>query len=322
MLDGFHRKIDYMRISVTDRCNLRCRYCMPPEGIPWMDMQDILTYEEIEHLCRIFAGMGIRKLKITGGEPFVRRGICDLIERLKQIPGIDKVTLTTNGTLVLPHLQRLKNMHIDGINFSLDTLDPETFYAITGRTGHEAVLSAIQKAIHLGIDNIKINCVPIKGMNEAEIVSLAAMAMHQSIHVRFIEMMPIGLGKEFAAVSEEDILKCLEDAFGASKPLKGVFGNGPAHYYHLPGFTGHIGFISAMSHRFCESCNRVRLTSDGHLKTCLFYDRGIDLKYYLRKGYSDTAIGGQIAAALLQKPAHHDLQNETPESKGMSQIGG
>lgn len=322
MIDGFQRKIDYMRLSVTDRCNLRCSYCMPPEGIPYMDMQEILTYEETIHLCRIFARMGIRKLKVTGGEPFVRRGICDLIERLKQIPGIDKVTLTTNGMLIAPYLQRLKDMHIDGINFSLDTLDPDTFYKITGRCGQETVMAAIEEALRLHIGNIKINCVPMKGINESEIISIASLAMHHPIHVRFIEMMPIGSGRQFMAVSETDILHCLETAFGKAIPLNGVFGNGPARYYHLPGFIGHIGFISAMSHRFCESCNRVRLTSDGHLKTCLFYDNGIDLKYYLRNGYNDTVIAKHISQALLAKPEHHDLQTETPESKGMSQIGG
>lgn len=322
MIDGFHRTIDYLRLSVTDRCNLRCRYCMPPEGVPYISMQEILTYEEIERLCRIFAGMGIRKLKVTGGEPFVRRGICDLIDRLKQIPDIEKVTLTTNGLLIAPYLWRLKNMRIDGINFSLDTLNPDTFFSITGRHGHAAVMAAIDEALQLGIGNIKINCVPIRDVNDSEILALAALAIDRPIHVRFIEMMPIGSGRQFQAIPEDEILKRLEQAFGPATALDGVYGNGPAHYYHLPGFTGHIGFISAMSHRFCESCNRVRLTSDGHLKTCLFYHNGIDLKHYLRNGCNDEVIAGHIACALTAKPEHHDLQNEMPESKGMSQIGG
>lgn len=322
MIDGFHRNIDYIRISVTDRCNLRCRYCMPPEGITCMPMEEILSYEEIERLCHIFAGMGIHKIKITGGEPFVRKDLCHLLAHLKQIPGIDKVTLTTNGILTLPWLDELKKIDIDGINFSLDTLDPDTFYRISGSHDHQTVVNAIHAAIESGIQNIKINCVPMSGINDDDIADIAGMAKTYPIHVRFIEMMPIGLGKNYIAVSENEICKKLENIYGTLLPLDKSFGNGPARYYHIRGFQGHIGFISAMSHRFCHACNRVRLTSDGYLKTCLFYEEGINLKYYLRNEYSDEAISEQIVLALKQKPEHHDLSDQIPESKGMSQIGG
>lgn len=322
MIDRFHRNIDYIRLSVTDRCNLRCRYCMPAEGISCMPMGEILTYEELERLCRIFAGLGIHKIKITGGEPFVRKDLCHLLTRLKQIPGIDNVTLTTNGVLILPWLDELKKIDIDGINFSLDTLNPATFYLISGSHEHKTVLNAIQTAIETGIHNIKINCVPMSGINDTDITAIAGLAQKYPVHVRFIEMMPIGLGKNYTAVSEEEICQKLESAYGPLLPLDGVFGNGPARYYHIHGFRGHIGFISAMSHRFCQSCNRVRLTSDGYLKTCLFYEEGINLKYYLRNGYNDKAISEQIVLALNQKPEHHDLLDQVPESKGMSQIGG
>ena len=301
MIDGFNRTIDYIRLSVTDRCNLRCRYCMPPDGISCLPMREILTYEEIEHLCRIFADLGIRKVKITGGEPFVRKNICHLIRRIKQIPGIDSVTLTTNGTLALQHLEELKAIGIDGINFSLDTLQPTVFHQITGRNGLEEVLAAINRAVSLQIPNIKINCVPVRDFNLPEIPDIAALAKNYPVHVRFIEMMPIGLSLE---------------------PIDGIFGNGPAHYYHIPGFIGHIGFISAMSHMFCDKCNRIRLTTDGQLKTCLFYENGTDLKYLIRNNCSDEELRQQVCLALQSKPQHHEISSLPPELRGMSQIGG
>lgn len=322
MIDGFHRPIDYIRLSVTDRCNLRCRYCMPPDGISCIPMTEILTYEEIVRLCRILADMGIHKIKVTGGEPFARKGICRLIEQLKAIPGIDAVTLTTNGILALPHIPALKQIGIDGINFSLDTLNPETFFSISGSHDYQTVINSIYAALDAEIPNIKINCVPMSGINDSEIPAIAELAKEHPIHVRFIEMMPIGFGKNYTAIPEDSLLRQLEKAYGTILPVEGTFGNGPAKYYHIPDFKGHIGFISAMSHRFCESCNRIRLTSDGHLKTCLFYENGTDLKYLLRNGFDDNAIVKQISSALQHKPEHHDLQNQIPESKGMSQIGG
>lgn len=322
MIDGFHRTIDYIRISVTDRCNLRCRYCMPPEGISCLPMQEILTYEEIVRLCRIFAHLGIQKVKITGGEPFVRKNVCHLITQIKQIPGIRSVTITTNGILTRPHLESLKSIGIDGINFSLDTLNPATFCQITGRNGLEDVLAAIHQAVLLDIPNIKINCVPMHGINVSEVSKIAAFAKDAPIQVRFIEMMPIGLGKDFQFVSESQIIKYLLDTYGHLEPVNIKLGNGPAHYYHISGFKGHIGFISAMSHMFCEQCNRIRLTTDGQLKTCLFYEEGIDLKYLLRSGANDEKMQQQIRSALLNKPQHHEMSSLSPEHRGMSQIGG
>lgn len=322
MIDGFRRTIDYIRLSVTDRCNLRCRYCMPPEGITCLPMHEILSYEETIHLCEIFAGLGIHKIKITGGEPFVRRNICHLIREIKAIPGIDSVTVTTNGTMALQHLEELKSIGIDGINFSLDTLNPEIFKQITGSDGLSDVLCAIDRAAALDIPNIKINCVPVQGVNTQDIPDIAAFAKDSPIHVRYIEMMPIGLGKEFQTVTEADIRQILETAYGPLQPIEGRFGNGPAHYSHIAGFKGHIGFISAMSHMFCEQCNRVRLTADGQMKTCLFYESGIDLKGLLRNHYSDEEIAHHIALALQDKPKDHDLDSLSPEHRGMSQIGG
>ena len=322
MLDGFCRTIDYIRLSVTDRCNLRCRYCMPPEGIACLPMHEILSYEETIHLCRIFARLGIHKVKITGGEPFVRRNICHLIGEIKTIPGIDSVTVTTNGTLALQHLEELKSIGIDGINFSLDTLDHNIFRQITGTDALTDVLHAIDRAIALDIPNIKINCVPVKELNIQDIPKIAAFAKGAPIHVRYIEMMPIGLGKNFQTVSETDIRQLLESAYGPLQPVEGSFGNGPAHYSHIAGFKGHIGFISAMSHMFCEQCNRIRLTADGQMKTCLFYENGIDLKGLLRNHCSDEEIAHHINLALKDKPKDHDLDSLSPEHRGMSQIGG
>lgn len=322
MLDGFCRTIDYIRLSVTDRCNLRCRYCMPPEGITCLPMHEILSYEETIHLCKIFAGLGIRKVKITGGEPFVRRDVCHLIRAIKAIPGIENVTVTTNGILALRHLEELKAIGIDGINFSLDTLNSEIFRQITGTDALSDVLTAIDRAIALEIPNIKINCVPVQGLNTGDIPGIAAFSKDYPIHVRFIELMPIGLGKGFQPVPESDICRILESVYGSLQPAEGTFGNGPAHYSHIDGFKGHIGFISAMSHMFCEQCNRIRLTTDGQLKTCLFYENGVDLKALLRNHHSDEEITHQISLALHDKPKHHDLDSLSPEHRGMSQIGG
>ena len=322
MLDGFCRTIDYIRLSVTDRCNLRCRYCMPPEGITCLPMHEILSYEEIVHLCEIFAKLGIRKVKITGGEPFVRKNICHLIRSIKAIPGIESVTVTTNGIMALKHLEELKSIDIDGINFSVDTLDSDIFRQITGTDALSDVLKAIDRAIALEIPNIKINCVPVQGLNTEDIPGIAAFAKNYPIHVRFIELMPIGLGKDFRSVSESDICRILESVYGSLQKTEGTFGNGPAHYSHIDGFKGHIGFISAMSHMFCEQCNRIRLTADGQLKTCLFYENGVDLKTLLRNQHSDEEIMHQISLALHDKPKHHDLDSLSPEHRGMSQIGG
>ena len=244
------------------------------------------------------------------------------LKKIKQIPGIDSVTLTTNGTLALQHLEELKAIGIDGINFSLDTLKPAVFQQITGGRGLENVLIAINKAVSLQIPNIKINCVPVRDFNLSEIPDIAALAEDHPIHVRFIEMMPIGLGKDFQMISEAEICHLLKDTYGSLEPIDGIFGNGPAHYYHIPGFKGHIGFISAMSHMFCDGCNRIRLTTDGQLKTCLFYENGIDLKSLIRNNCSDEELRQQVCLALQSKPQHHEISSLPPELRGMSQIGG
>lgn len=324
MIDGYGRTIDYIRISVTDRCNLRCVYCMPEEGIEMVSHRDILSYDEICRLAEIFVSLGIKKIKLTGGEPLARRGVPGLASELKQIPGMEQVTLTTNGILLNEQMKSLAEAGIDGINISLDTLNPQVFQKITRRDMFEDVKKGFEKALEYPGIPLKVNCVPmgIPGQNPTEV---ARLALEYPIHVRFIEMMPIGLGKQFQGCSENEILAELQSEYGKYTKFQGRLGNGPGHYYVFPGFSGKIGFISAVSHKFCESCNRVRLTAQGYLKTCLQYDVGSDLREMLRNGSSDLEIRCRIEETIRRKPAGHkfgEVFSEHGEKHMMSQIGG
>lgn len=326
MTDGYGRVIDYIRISVTDRCNLRCVYCMPPEGVQSVCHDAILRYDEILRLAEIFASLGIQKIKLTGGEPLVRKGLPQLVADLKQIPGIGRVTITTNGLGLKEQMQALAGAGIDGINLSLDTLNPAVFEKITRRPAFDQVTEGLQEALKYPEIPLKINCVPMK-MAGQNVVEIAKLARNYKIHVRYIEMMPIGLGKNYGFQSEEEILEELETAYGPCHPFDGTLGNGPGHYVSFEGFAGKIGFISAISHKFCERCNRVRLTSQGFLKTCLQYERGADLRELLRGGASDEEIRSAAEAAIRSKPASHQFlqRRETDtdkETHTMSQIGG
>jgi len=324
MIDHYGRDIDYARISITDRCNLRCVYCMPETGIDKVSCDDILSYEQIVRVCRVLARQGIRKLKITGGEPLARKDVPSLIACLKAIPGIEHVSLTTNGVSLAVVAQELTEAGLDSINISLDTLDPDRYRLLTRRGSVHDVLLGIAGAAAAGIQSIKINCVPIAGMNDQDLVSLAALAQNQDIHVRFIEMMPIGLGKQFRRVEPDLLRKLLEEAYGTMELYRGKLGNGPARYYSLPGFRGKIGFISAVSECFCEKCNRVRLTADGVLKTCLHLDEGVSLLPALSQD-NDDLLKQQIGWAIRNKPAKHDFASEASwgmERRMMSQIGG
>ena len=322
MLDGFGRTIDYLRVSVTDRCSLRCAYCMPAEGVQWLEHGQILRYEDILRLLRIFASLGVKKIKITGGEPLVRKGVAGLIGEIKAIEGIEQVTLTTNGVALKEQLPALLQAGIDGVNLSLDTLDRARFAEITRRDALPQVLEGLDAALAAPGLRLKINCVAQAG-REDDWVSLAGLAREHPIAVRFIEPMPIGLGGGLADCTEADIRAALERAYGSLAPFDAVLGNGPAKYWALPGFSGNIGFISAVSHQFCESCNRVRLTATGYLKTCLQYDVGADLRPMLEQ--PDEALKAAIAAAIQNKPKAHQFsaaQVENREAHIMSQIGG
>jgi len=324
MFDRYGRNIDYLRISVTDRCNLRCVYCMPAEGIENLEHDDILTYKEILTVVKTVSKVGIKKIKITGGEPLVRKGIVNLVRSIKAVEGIEEVTMTTNGVFFADMADSLLEAGLDSVNFSVDTLNPETFSKISRRDCFDQVLRGLRKAVELGI-RTKINCVPIAELNGSDLAELLKVAQNYPVDVRFIELMPIGLGKSYSPVSNEKLYKLIEDKFGALRPSEIRHGNGPAVYYNIEGFKGSIGFISAVSEEFCESCSRIRLTADGNLKLCLHYNKGIALKPLLRSNVSREKLKEAISDAIYNKPEHHGFNRnccEKPESKSMAQIGG
>lgn len=324
MLDGIGRTIDYLRISVTDKCNLRCQYCMPKEGIRLIPHEALLTLEEIARVCRLMAGLGIKKVRITGGEPLVRKNIGKLIADIRAIPQIEDIALTTNGVLFAPMAEELRRVGLDRINLSLDTLNPEVFARITGKNE----LAAVRRAMAVALENdmaVKINCVPCRQLNDGDVVSMARVAKEYPVDVRFIELMPIGCGALFDGIPSGEILSRMEAVFGEAKAVTERLGNGPAEYYCFEGFQGKIGFISPLSHKFCDRCNRVRLTAEGRLKLCLHYDHGIDLRELLRdETMDDEHIRERIIDAVAQKPeAHHfEGQNEDVDKRKMYQIGG
>lgn len=326
MLDQYKRKIDYMRISVTDRCNLRCRYCMPADGIEQMACKDLLSYEEILRLCRIFAQLGIKKIKLTGGEPLVRLGICNLIQQIKQISGIEQVTITTNGVLLPQMAEELIKTGIDGINISLDTLQRDKFLELTRRDQVADVLAGIERLMELGYKNIKINCVPILEINGNQIAEIVGLAKKYPLVVRFIELMPIGNITGYTAIHRDFIMETLQNRYGELIPYQSSLGNGPASYFSLPKFKGKIGFIDAIHHKFCEACNRVRLTSNGFMKLCLQYNVGVDLKQMLRSDADDVYLKQVIKKNIYKKPLEHHFYDESVaqirDERNMFQVGG
>jgi len=323
MLDKLGRTIDYMRISVTDRCNLRCVYCMPPEGIACISHAEILRYEEIIRVVKAGVALGINKYRITGGEPLVRKGIVDFVRMVKQTPGVHTVSLTTNGVLFAGMGEALKEAGLDAVNFSLDCMDAECFHRLTRVDAWDDVMSGVRKALELGLKT-KINCVPMDDGDSGDWVRLAALAKDNVLDVRFIEMMPIGLGQGYKAVSNDTVRDRLEQAYGEPSHSNRVHGSGPAEYVDFPEFKGSVGFISAMSHAFCGSCNRVRLTADGLLKPCLCYPDGLNVKTLLRSGVSDEALRTAIAETIISKPLQHNFceAGGVPENRKMVQIGG
>lgn len=324
--DTYDRQIDYLRISITDRCNLRCRYCMP-EDLEFVPHSDILRYEELLKLTEIFAGQGIRKAKVTGGEPLVRRGCTDFIKKLKRIKGIENVTLTTNGVLLEQCLPELVEAGIDGINVSLDSLKRERFAQITGRDEFEQVWRGIEKAVSSGM-KVKLNCVPLREYNADEIPDFIELARSRKVDVRFIEIMPIGRGKQFQPLPTQEIIDLLTNCYPGVHTVTEKRGNGPAVYYKGDDFAGCVGFIGAVHEKFCSSCNRIRLTSEGFLKLCLYYDKGLDLREMLRSQKSDEVIAAAIAGAIQDKPREHHFSSQMAEvgqdscNTGMSRIGG
>lgn len=321
MTDKYGRIIDYMRVSIIDRCNLRCQYCMPTD-IKWIPPQEILSLEEITEICRQASQIGIKKIKVTGGEPLIRKGCVDLIRMLKEIPGIEQVTLTTNGVLLAQYAEQLNNAGLDAINVSLDTLDPEKYRKITQSDALADVLDGISAIEKYDIP-LKINSVLQRGVNDSDWQELIGLAKDRRIDVRFIEMMPIGHGKQFDPISNAEILQKLREHYGAVEEVEKVRGNGPATYCHIPAFTGNIGFISAIHGKFCSACNRIRLTSTGQIKPCLCYEDHISLKEAVRSGRTDE-IQKLLLSAIDRKPDGHrfDESELITEKHEMAQIGG
>ena len=324
MIDAHGRRIDYMRISLTDRCNLRCRYCTPEEIIS-IGHEEILRFEEILEICRHAVTLGITKFKITGGEPLVRRGCISFLRNLKSIPGVEQVTITTNGVLLKDCLPELEEIGINGINISLDTLDRKTYEHITRRDEFSRVWDAILAAQASKICT-KINCVLLKGVNDHEFINLVNLAKDYQLNVRFIEIMPIGFGKGLEGYCREELLELLSKNYSDYEIENRVLGNGPASYITIPGFKGSIGFIDAIHGKFCDKCNRIRLTSDGILKLCLYYENGIDLKKLLRNGASEEEVLEAMRKTIYKKPTEHQFhlmaKEGSEELKKMSQIGG
>lgn len=320
LFDSFQRGIDYLRISVTDRCNLRCIYCMSSEGVPLIPHGDLLSYEEICAVVRAAGALGIMKVRLTGGEPLVRSELPILIRMLSQIEGIDDISLSTNGTLLKKYALELKQAGLKRVNVSLDTLKAGRFRHIT-RLGELAdVLDGIEAAIGADLCPVKINMVVMRRINDDEVLDFASMTCKEGWHVRFIELMPFTDVTEFVPSSE---VRQRIELIGALEPCWPKTGNGPAKYFRLPGATGTIGFISPMTQRFCSSCNRIRLTSCGRLCSCLLSYDGIDLKEPLRSNASIQEIKQLIVEAVASKPEHHHLTDAAVLVKRkMYQIGG
>lgn len=323
MTDRFGRTIDYLRISVTDRCNLRCTYCMPAEGVPLINHKEILTYEEILRIVSLLAKLGIKKVRITGGEPLVRKNLSTLVAGIKAIEGIEKVVLTTNGMLLSEQLPELVEAGLDGVNISIDAIEDDIYHEITRREGVERVLASIDDALRYPHLKVKLNCVPTS-TNFTQIIPMVSRFLQdERLSLRFIELMPIGLGQDGVGISEKTLRELLESEYGELTPLPHVPTDGPCKYFKLERLPGKVGFISAVSNCFCSECNRIRLTSSGFLKTCLQYDRGIELRPIM--GESDEVLLSLMQSAILDKPERHKF-TETgfahAEQHIMSQIGG
>jgi GTP 3',8-cyclase len=321
--DAFGRSIEYLRISVTDRCNFRCLYCMPEEGLQWLPRSEILSYEEIAEVVTQLAPLGLRRVRLTGGEPTIRPELEKLVALLRAIPGIEDIALSTNGSRFPEHAPRLKAAGLDRVNISVDSLRPGRVRDIARRTVTTPPVDALMAAEHAGLSPIKVNVVVMRGINDDEVVDLARLTLEHAWHVRFIELMPVGdmRGATWEhVVPSEEILDRLS-ALGALTPCAGpARGNGPAVYHRYSGAPGTVGVITPMTHTYCASCNRVRLTADGRLRTCLFGDAEVNLRDALRAG---KPLEPLFVRALEEKPKEHALlQMQVGGLKALSQVGG
>ncbi|MBV8579785.1 MAG: GTP 3',8-cyclase MoaA [Candidatus Eremiobacteraeota bacterium] len=326
MVDAFRRPITYLRVSVTDRCNLRCVYCMPEAGLPWIPKPEILSYEEITAIVRAAASIGVRSIRLTGGEPLIRRDLARLVGMIAAVPGIDDVALSTNGLLLAEQAPALAAAGLHRVNVSLDTLDDARFTAIARRPGLAKTLAGIDAALAHGLTPVKLNCVLMRGTNDDELEAFAALTRERAVHVRFIEVMPVeenvALQRD-AWISSDEVLARLR-ALGALREVPNPHGNGPARTFAYDDAPGTVGVISPLAHDYCERCNRVRLTADGRLRLCLFGDNHIDLRTPLRAGKGEHAIVEMLRASMHVKPERHHLRlGETASAmRAFSEIGG
>jgi cyclic pyranopterin phosphate synthase len=325
LIDTYDRRLNYLRLSITDRCNLRCLYCVPDGRLPKLTHDDVLTYEELLHLVKIGTEMGITKVRVTGGEPLVRKGVYTFLQSLSAMPGLEDLSLTTNGVLLAPNLEKLRQAGIRRFNLSLDTLSPSRYREITGYDCFDRVWAGLEKALQMGFSPIKINVVALQGINEDELIDMGRLTLKYPFHVRFIEYMPIGNARMDPQTNllTPDIKKRLA-SLGELHPVGHQTNDGPAQRYRLAGAPGELGFISSVSHHFCDRCNRLRLTANGQLRVCLLSDQQTDLRTPLRSGASDEELAGLIREAVRHKKAHHRLAHATaPKVTGqMSGIGG
>ncbi len=324
LIDSYGRVIDYMRVSITDLCNLRCVYCMPPEGVKLLSHRDILSHEEILRITRVAVDLGIRKIRITGGEPLVRRGVLDFLSRLNKLAGLADIGLTTNGILLAKMARRLKEAGLNRINVSLDSLRRETFMAVTGHDRLADVLEGIKNALEEGFHPVKINVVLLQGINEEDIPAFARLTLEKPLHVRFIERMPFAANQvpdSPDSFSARKALEIIEREVGTLKPLGRDPLDGPASMFALENAVGRIGIIDPVTGHFCGTCNRLRLTARGTLRPCLLGPTEIDIKASLREGASDEVLEDVLRRAVLAKPISH-LPYVPEMSESMSRIGG
>jgi cyclic pyranopterin phosphate synthase len=324
LIDQFGRTIEYLRISVTDRCNFRCRYCMPLEGLPWLPKADILSYEEIRDVVAQLAPMGLRRVRLTGGEPTIRPQLSTLVGMLRAIPEVEDIALSTNGVKLPALAGELVAAGLDRVNISADSLQADRIVAIARRDLGFDPVRAATAAQAAGLSPIKLNVVVMRGMNDDEVVDFARLTLDHPWHVRFIELMPVGEMEELTdehVLPSDEILRRIRASFGALEPTTGpARGNGPATYSRIPGAQGTIGVITPMTHTYCGSCNRVRLTADGRLRTCLFGDHEVDLRTPLRAG---IPLAPFVRQALADKPeAHALLMRRVGGLRALSQVGG
>jgi len=325
LIDPCNRYLNYLRISITDRCNLKCIYCVPRDLVPRLSHDEILTYEEILRVVRVGVKLGISKIRVTGGEPLVRKGVYDFLAELSQISGLTDLSLTTNAVALKDNIHKIKSAGIKRINISLDTLNPEKFAKITGMDLFDQAWQGIESALEIGFHPIKINVVALNGVNDEELMDMAQLSFDYPFHIRFIEYMPIGesqMGNGPLLLAPE--IKKRISVLGHLMPVRNSANDGPAQRYRFEGAAGEIGFIHALSHHFCDRCNRLRLTARGQLRPCLLSDHHEDVKGPLRSGCSDDQLAEIFFKAVRHKPSDHNLavQNPTRVCGQMHSIGG